>query len=87
MLLSKIVTVPVPYRKRIGTITVYLSLLSVGDPDPDPHVFGPPGSACFWASWIRIHKSQVRIRLFPFAHKGVERTEIMPAKLNFNTKF
>ncbi len=41
------------------------------------------GSACFSASRIRIHKSEVwiRIRLWilPFSHKGVELTEIMLA--------
>jgi hypothetical protein len=34
----------------------------------------------FWASWIRIHKSEVRIRILPFPHRGVERIEIMLAK-------
>ncbi len=28
-----------------------LLLSSIGDPDPNPD---PPGSTCFWASWIRI---------------------------------
>jgi hypothetical protein len=32
----------------------------------------------FWASLIRI---------LPFSYKGGERTEIMLAKFNFNTKF
>jgi hypothetical protein len=47
-------------------------------PDPqDLHVFGPP------ESWIRIHKSEVRVRIrlliipFSFSHKSVEKTEIM----------
>ncbi len=40
------------------------------------------GSACFWASRIRIHLSDVWIRIWilPFSHKGVERTDIMLAK-------
>jgi hypothetical protein len=40
------------------------------------------GSACFWAFRIRIHQSEVRIRIriLPFSHRCVERTEIMPAK-------
>jgi hypothetical protein len=36
---------------------------SVGN--PDPHIFGPP--------------SEVRIRILPFSHKVVERTEIILA--------
>jgi hypothetical protein len=46
-----------------------------GLPDPNPLVRGT-------LALIRI-----RIRLLPFSHKGVERTEIMLAKSNFNTKF
>jgi hypothetical protein len=44
------------------------------------------GYACFWASRIRVHLSEVwiriwlRVRILPFSHKGVERTEIMLAK-------
>jgi hypothetical protein len=48
---------------------------SVGDPVPqDPHVF--------WASRIRIHSSDVRVRsrILPFSHKCVERTKMMRAK-------
>jgi hypothetical protein len=43
---------------------------------------GSAGSACFWASQIRIRWSEVRIwlRIHFFSHKGVERTEIMLAK-------
>jgi hypothetical protein len=55
------------------------------------------GSACFWATRIRIHRSEVRIRIrlriLPFSHKCVERTEqclqnqiltkIFSKKLNF----
>ncbi len=37
-------------------------------------------SACFLATRIRIRYSEVRIRILPFSHKGVERTEIMFAK-------
>ncbi len=53
-------------------------LISVGD--PDPHVFGlldPDPDPL-----VRI-----RLRILPFSHKCVERTEIMPAKLNCNTEF
>jgi hypothetical protein len=42
---------------------------------------GSAGSACIWASWIRI-----RLRILHFSHKCVERTEIMPGK-KLNTKF
>jgi hypothetical protein len=34
-----------------------------------------------------VRASEVRIRILPFSHKGVERTEIMLVKENFNTKF
>ncbi len=39
-------------------------------------------SACFWASWIRIHWSEalIRIRILPFSYKCVERTERKLAK-------
>jgi hypothetical protein len=41
-------------------------------------------SACFWAS--RIHYLEVWIRILPFSHRDVERTEIMLAKYNHNKK-
>jgi hypothetical protein len=44
----------------------------VGDPDPDPHVFGHPGSG----SIVRGMDPDPT----PFSHKGVERTEIMLTK-------
>jgi hypothetical protein len=48
--------------------------------DPDPHVFGPPGSES------EVRGTRVRIRILPFSHKkDVERTEKMLAKLYFNT--
>jgi hypothetical protein len=47
---------------------------SVGD--PDPHVFGPPGSGGSEV-WIRI---RIRLRILPFSHDGVVWTEIMLAK-------
>ena len=47
---------------------------SVGDPDPVPHVFGPPGSGS-----IRQRYGSA-IRILSFSHKDVERTEIMLAK-------
>jgi uncharacterized lipoprotein YddW (UPF0748 family) len=40
-----------------------------------------------WVSRIRIRMSEVQIRIQPFSRKSVERTEILLAKLNFNTKF
>jgi hypothetical protein len=39
---------------------------------------GSAGSACFWTSRIRIW-------ILPFSHKGVDWTEIMLAKQDFNT--
>ncbi len=43
---------------------------SVGNPDQeDPHDFGPPGSGG--------PDPEVRIRILPFSHKGIERTEII----------
>jgi hypothetical protein len=60
-------------------------LTSVGDPDPEPDP--DPQDPHF----LGLHLSEVRIRIqpriLPFSHRCVERTEIMPAKLNFNTKF
>jgi hypothetical protein len=47
-------------------------MIDGSDGDPDPHVF------C--ASWIRIYKSEIRIRILPFSQKGVEQIEIMLAK-------
>ncbi len=46
---------------------------------------GFAGSACFWASRIRIQYSElwIRIRILLFSHKCVERTEIIPAKYKF----
>ncbi len=56
---------------------------SVGDPDrklaQDPHDFGPPGSI----SGSISQKVWIRIRILPFSHNGIERTEIMLAKLKF----
>jgi hypothetical protein len=81
-----------------GIVTIFLD--PHPEPaDPDPPPFQPKvkkvklrqcwgsGSAGFWASWIRIYQSQELIRLLPFSHTGVERTEIMLAKSNFITKF
>jgi hypothetical protein len=45
--------------------------LGLRDPDPSE-------------VWIRI---RLWIRILPFSLKGVERTKIMLAKENFNTKF
>jgi hypothetical protein len=63
---SQLIQLPVPV---VG--------ISAGDPDldpQDPHVFGPPGSGSV------SQESDVPIRILPFSHKGVERTEIMLAK-------
>ncbi len=59
------------------------------------HCSGSVGSVCFWASRIRIRirLSQVLIRMriwlhvqiLPFSDKS-QRTEIMVAKINFDTK-
>ncbi len=59
-----------------GFRTLFSFKISVGDPDPEQ------GSACFWASWIRIHWSEalIQIRILPFSYKCVERTEIKLAK-------
>jgi hypothetical protein len=48
------------------------------EPDPDSHVFGPPGPAPdpVWI-WTRI---RIQLRILPFSYKGVERTEIMLGK-------
>jgi hypothetical protein len=39
---------------------------SVGDPDPEP---------CFWVCRIRIHWSELRLRILFFSHKCFARTE------------
>jgi hypothetical protein len=57
---------------------------SVGDPDPsaDPHVFGPPGSGSIsqrYESGSGSSSGSGSVS-FPFSHKFVQRTEIMPAK-------
>ncbi len=48
---------------------------SVGDPEPDPRVFGPPGSGT----------GSISQRYGSFSHKCLEQNEIMPAKQGFNT--
>jgi hypothetical protein len=64
------------YSVPTSTLAVWPKIsANVGDPDPDPHVFGPPGSR----SISQMYGSG--------SHKGVERAEIMLAKLKFNTKF
>jgi hypothetical protein len=50
------------------------SIFGDPDPEPDPHVFRPPGSG---SSGDRNPLSDVRIRILPFSHKCVERTEIL----------
>jgi len=62
-------------------------LISVGDLDPypdlmDPHDFGPAGSV----SISQRYESRSGSGSFPFSHKCVEQTEIMPAKYNFDAK-
>jgi hypothetical protein len=59
---------------------------SVGDSDPDSqdlHVFGPPGSG----SISQRYGYSAPAPAPSFSHKCVERSEIMPAKKDFNTKF
>ncbi len=41
---------------------------------------GSAGSACFLAIRIRVHFSEVHIRILPFSHKYFEQTNIMLAK-------
>ena len=48
------------------------------DQEPDPHVLGPPGSGSGCIC------QEVRIRILPFSHKCVERTE---HKILANFKF
>ncbi len=47
------------------------------------HVFWPRVSG----SISQRYGSGSSLQILPFSHKGVERTEIMLEKLNFNTKF
>ncbi len=51
-----------------------ITMTSVGDPDLDPHVFGPPRSESGSISQMYGTRS------LHFSHKCVERTEIMHAK-------
>jgi hypothetical protein len=69
------------YRKHSSQLSPSFSLQygycpyshsSVGD--PDPHVFGPPGSESGSIS------QRLWIRILSFSQKCVKRTEIMPAK-------
>jgi hypothetical protein len=66
-----------------GYTTFFLPFVSVEDPHPDPHVFGPPGSGAI--------SQRFRIQILPFSHKGVEWTEIMTQNKiltqNFSKKF
>jgi hypothetical protein len=51
--------------------TPWMSILLANVGDPDPHVFGPPGSGSG-------PNSRTDSDLAPsFSHKGVEQTEIM----------
>ncbi len=50
---------------------------SVGDPDPEPHVFEPSGSGSICQ---RYGSGRIRLRIHPFSHIGVEQTEIILAK-------
>ncbi len=56
----------------------YLLLLGGSVGDPDPHVFGPPGSGT--GSISQRYGSGSRSGSFPNSHKGVERTERFFAK-------
>jgi hypothetical protein len=59
-------------NRNIGFLIVYENLASKSG-------LGHPN--------LDLFRGTVRIRILPFSHKGVERTEIMLAKKNFNTKF
>jgi hypothetical protein len=57
---------------------------------PDAGAAGKIAAPCCPVSKRKINLQPVlgiRIRILPFSHRCVERTEIMPAKQNFNTKF
>jgi hypothetical protein len=38
------------------------------------------------STFLGLPEIQIRLRVFPFSHKDVKRTEIVLAKYNFNTK-
>ncbi len=69
-------------KNEYGSETLVITVRSsVGD--PDPHVFGPPGSGRGMdldEVWIRI---RLRIWILPFFHKDYEQTEIMLANFKF----
>jgi hypothetical protein len=60
---------PIPLSRKTMFVTPELKRLpdSVADPDPDPHVFGPPGSGSTSQIWIRI---LLWIRILPSACKN-----------------
>ncbi len=66
----------------LDIVAAYRTRTSVRD--PDPHVFGPPGSG----SISQRYGSGSGYGSFPYLinYKCLERTEIMLAKQNFNTK-
>jgi hypothetical protein len=70
------------FDNNYETIIEQNQTTSVGDRDPDPedpHVFGLPDPDPL----VRGMEPDPSL----FSHKGVERTEIMLGKQNFNTKF
>jgi hypothetical protein len=72
------------YSQHIGTTGMsfikWVLLISVGDQDPDPDVFGPPESGSISQRIRSGSSSRFGSGSFPSIHKSVERTEIMLAK-------
>ncbi len=75
----------------LAALVFVSSLLITTSVSPGPDVcyflgtsVGESGSACFWASRIRIHGSEVwirlRLRILPLSYKGVARIERLLAK-------
>jgi serine/threonine protein kinase len=70
-----------PMRYLVNTLLGFILSESVL---VDSHVFGPPGSGSI--SQRCGSGSGFGSGPFPFSHKCVDRTEVMPAKENVNTK-
>ncbi len=70
-------------QELVNFCTLYLFLMIIW-------ICWVSGSACFWASPIRIHYSevriQVRLRILPFSHKCDDRTEINACKIKCQYK-
>jgi hypothetical protein len=59
-------------QQELHALPLEIRETNVWDPDPDPHVLGPPGSGS--GSISQRYESGSSSGSFPFSHKCVERT-------------